>query len=400
MKKNIIILNRLDLSKYYRNKKFIFNKEKYRIFLFSKKERVIENNLNDFDEVYAFDINDTKKVLDILTILSQYYKFTGVIAFSETDILTAAKIREILKIDGLNYEDAVRFRNKCIMKDILMSNNKNIKVPKYKKINCINDVLTFYEEYKKIVLKPINGTGTYKTYIIDNYSKLINIVNEIKDEAYNYEVEEYIEGDLYTCDSIIVNGEVYFSNVMKYSESTAEIKRTYLYLSMIDDENLLSKINLFNKEVLETFGIEQGVFHHEIFVNNQKELTFCEIAARPGGGAIVPTIEEIYGINLYETVVQFEIEEELSQIHKSYKKKLGGFIMVYPQTGIISQINEPLDLKKNYVMKFFNAWIGKKIIKKVYSSDAIATFVSTADNSVDLERKLIEIGERFQIEYS
>lgn len=42
----------------------------------------------------------------------------------------------------------------------------------------------------------------------------------------------------------------------------------------------------------------------------------------------------------------------------------------------------------------------EKIIKKVYSSDAIATFVSTADNSVELERKLIEIGERFQIEYS
>lgn len=57
---------------------------------------------------------------------------------------------------------------------------------------------------------------------------------------------------------------------------------------MIDDDLLEKEIKTFNDGVLKALGLNNGVSHLELFVDKFGTITFCEVAARPGGATVIP----------------------------------------------------------------------------------------------------------------
>ena len=66
----------------------------------------------------------------------------------------------------------------------------------------------------------------------------------------------------------------------------------------IEDVQLKEKIRNFTIQVIKSMDCEDSCYHMEAFLNDNDELIFLEIGARPGGGGISKMYHTMYGIGL------------------------------------------------------------------------------------------------------
>jgi len=105
-------------------------------------------------------------------------------------------------------------------------------------------------------------------------------------------VEEYIEGEEYTFDTVCANGHILYENIAWYRPKPI-VGRNVEWISM-------QTVNLRNPErpelaggrelgrrVIETLGFRTGFTHMEWFLTPSGEAVFGEIGGRPPGGRSV-----------------------------------------------------------------------------------------------------------------
>lgn len=399
MKENILILNRMGYRHYCKNNDPIIDYSKYNVFVMTKKDRAKEFPETAYNELFSFDLNDDDYVLELAKQLHKKYPISYVLALSERNLLVAGKIRDYCNCAGMSYDEVLKYRNKCYMKKILYDNG--IKVPIFSKITSNEIAQNLFKKYKKVVIKPIFGMGSTNTYLIDSKEKLEIALNEIasKNSDYEiYEIEEFIEGDMYHLDSYIKNNQIQFCGIFKYLEKTIDYSASgYNASVMEDDQNIITLLNNFNQKVLNAFGLENGVAHHEIFLNNN-EVTFCEIAARPGGAGIVPAIEEVYSVNLFEASICMQLEQK-NPIVKP-KELFSGFVIFYPKEGIIKDITPSDIFNKDWIPLFrIYGKVGDNLINVKHSADMLASFIITGKSKRDLMNKVEWIRDNFNVIY-
>lgn len=398
MKETILILNRMDYWQYYNAEKSVIDYSKYDVVFITEKNKAKDIPSKDYLELISCDLNNEKHVLDIAKNLGEYYKFTKVLAFSERNLLLAAKIREILNISGMTYNEVLSFRNKYVMKQRLFKDG--INVPKFEEITSYNDALKFLKENNKIVIKPKLGMGSANTYIIKSISELHDCFLEIENNLIDYEMEQFINGDMYHCDSLVVNGQIKLCSINKYLTSTLSFKNSkFLASVMEDDSNLKCLINAFNSSVIQALNFKNGVTHHEIFVDEKKNITFCEIAARVGGVGVNRATQQAFQINLIQSSICTELNQKVVEIKES--GLLSGWLLLYPEReGVIKKINYEKILNKSWLPYYkVYAKVGDKINKAKYSSDGVAMFIVTGNSKHDLIKKINYLIEEFYIEY-
>lgn len=334
MKKNILLINRISYKKYYKDNLPIIDPNKYNLFIITSKERAHKIPYTDYVELYSCDISDEEHVLCIARLINERYKIDHLICIGERNLLQAAKLRDELGIPGMSYHHALYFRDKCLMKEKLKANG--IRVPDF--INTLNpDICSeFLPRHPKCVIKPKLGMGSAETYIIQAPDELRNVYSLIEGGQSNYEMEEFIEGTMYHCDSITENGDTKLCSISKYLNSTLDFSICNSLSSVIDDNPIItSKISAFNASVIAALDLKNGVSHHEVFVDNEGNVVFCEIAARAGGAGVIKTIEQSYGVNLLEAAISLELEQSSPPVNKFMQ--CHGWVIFYPKNGTVKK---------------------------------------------------------------
>ncbi|RNC97246.1 ATP-grasp domain-containing protein [Lysinibacillus halotolerans] len=334
-----------------------------------------------------------KKALE----LHEKYNFKYIIATSESDIERAAQLREYLNIDGQNVESAIAFRNKVVMKDILLK--AGIRVPKYKKVENPLDLVGFVKENGyPIILKPINGAGAEETFLIQNENSL---EDALKNTGFReFEVEEFIEGDVYHIDGIWDGNDFLFVVASKYINSLINFRDDSIIGSFILPEgNLSEQLIRYTKEVLIALPTNSTIgFHCELFLTPKKEIVLCEIASRVGGAKVVKMIESMYGFNLQEKTLHSQINKYFD-IQKTIKNKrnyeIVGFLLLLSREGFLVDIPRKLPSKKiiEYNLNLKN--------NRQYNSpkrviDSIASVVLYGDNEEEFLKEIKEIKNYFE----
>jgi hypothetical protein len=228
----------------------------------------------------------------------------------EDNVLVAAQVRQFFALAG-DYPDLVTlFRDKVLMKNHLSQAMKN-HVPKFEILDLerIEENTQDYYQYlvdnlgHKMVLKPTSAAGSFNVKIISSYRDLCDAIKIVKDENYQfqYEIDEYISGKMYQCDSLVYQGEVLYSGISELNCTNFEfVQGSPLAIYLVSDPDLYRKLYDFNQEVIKNFGFRNGSTHHEIFVSDQGEPIFLEIAARVPGGIGVPFHQANNEINLID----------------------------------------------------------------------------------------------------
>ncbi|MFV9511291.1 ATP-grasp domain-containing protein [Tepidibacillus sp. LV47] len=394
--KNILVLNRINYKHYLREGQPILNPAEYKVFFFTKKEKIYDIPKNHVAEIYAMDINNDEMLFEIANIVHKHNPINHVISLSERTMCIAGKLRDLFGCSGLSYEQTLKFRDKYIMKKALVGSGINL--PAFQIPTCIEDIVNFLNVYGSIILKPRLGMGSQNTYKLNNISEIIDVTSREGFHFEDYIMEEFIDGDMYHCDSIVQGNEVIVSSVSKYLNSTMSYQKECYLASVMDDSANSVAIKELNEKVIKTLGLDNGVTHLEVFRKKDGSIYFCEIAARIGGAGVVPSFKASYSISLIDAAICLEVGMDLPEIR--FTGDISGWIVFHSKKGIVRSVADASLFDKEWIKEFrINAKKGDFLSDSKFSSDSIASFIITGNNSKEVGERIEWIKQNFFIEY-
>ncbi|MCA9727399.1 MAG: ATP-grasp domain-containing protein [Candidatus Eisenbacteria bacterium] len=220
----------------------------------------------------------------------------------EPGVMLAAKLRAALGLPGLDEERTLAFRDKGRMKAKL--EEAGLAVPRHRRTRTERGVREATEEFGfPVVLKPIAGAGSLDTHRVDDAGELEHALRQLRhvDEV---SVEEYVDGEEYTFDTICYEGKILFQNISWYrpkpivARNVQWISPQTVGLRVIDGPDLASGRAL-GESVLQALEFDTGFTHMEWFRRPDGTAVFCEIGCRPPGARSVDVMNQVTERDLY-----------------------------------------------------------------------------------------------------
>ncbi|GJM22482.1 MAG: hypothetical protein DHS20C15_23970 [Planctomycetota bacterium] len=230
----------------------------------------------------------------VATVLDQLKKYGVTIDRVESPweptVELTAQLREALGVPGMGLEQATAFRDKEIMKQVL--DGAGLRTPHHHRCNTTDQMRAAAEDVGfPLIVKPIAGAGSADTYRVNDAAELDNVI-KLVGHVPEVSVEEFIEGEEFTFDTICANGEVLYYNIAWYrprpliARSLEWTSPQTMSLRDVDAPHLApGKALGFN--VLKALGFRDGYTHMEWFLTPRGEAVFGEIGARPPGARTV-----------------------------------------------------------------------------------------------------------------
>lgn len=204
----------------------------------------------------------------------------------EPGIMLAAQLREIFDVPGMRPDQARRFRDKEAMKKTL--DEAGIRTPRH---FAAASVAACWEAAEQvgfpIIIKPIDGAGSADTYRVNSQDELRAVLPRLRHVPL-VSVEEFVDGEEFTFDTITIGGQIAYYNLAWYrprpliARSNEWISPQVVALRDVEDKKLEGGIRM-GQEVLAALGFETGFTHMEWYRKANGEVVFGEIGARPPG---------------------------------------------------------------------------------------------------------------------
>lgn len=329
---------------------------------------VICSNL--YEDSPAFPYADACEVANVLDkeknleIAKRYMPDAVISDQSDIAVPTVAYLNEQLGLRGIGIEKANLFTDKSLQRQFCKEHG--ITVPDFRLCETLEDAMPMLEKYGKIVIKPIDSQSSRGVYTIESRQQLEEKYHDTISWSNRKKVflaEEYIDGDEFTIDGLVINGNHYplCISVKEMYPQNPNISRTqsYSYLSDKHDYNLLRATN---KQLVEAIGLPMGLTHSEYKAHGGK-FYLVEAGARGGGsnlsGKIVPFMSEI---DNYEYLIKEALGQEVDEDAVS---------------------NKEFSKDKYVVMRFFDFGEGK--IKSVEGLDFLRSHPMLLDYQLEIK---------------
>lgn len=261
------------------------------------------------------DFQDEDTVVRLVTAGVGSNRIDRVVCLWEPGVVLAARLREALGVPGMRVNQAASFRNKDLMKQRVIE--AGIRTAKHASARSIAQVRDAAREIGfPVIVKPIAGAGSMDTIRAASSDELEQALAKVRSyEEVN--VEEFIEGDEYTYDTICIDGRIAYENVCYYrpnplvARSTEWISPQTLALRDLSAPQVQAGIVL-GHEVLAAMGFQTGFTHMEWFHTPRNEVVFGEIAARPPGAQTVDLMNYVGDVDLFVGYAEAELKGTFS----------------------------------------------------------------------------------------
>jgi biotin carboxylase len=247
------------------------------------------------------------------------YPIDRIVGVDEFDVLTAAKAREHLQIEGMSGSFALRFRDKLRMRR--MARATGLPCPEFTETFNANEINVFLDSVPAPwIIKPrteVNAFGIKKCETKDEIWQTLNgfdARNTWRDHPSQFLIERFVEGRVFHVDSIIENGKVPACGVSRYGTTPLSVSRDggVFTTSIVPYKSAERReLERLNKQLLKAFEYKRGIAHAE-FLQCAKTGKFylLEIASRVGGAYIADVLEQACGFNLWREWAKLEIDDE------------------------------------------------------------------------------------------
>ena len=208
----------------------------------------------------------------------------------EPGVVLAARLREAMGVPGMTVARALPFRDKETMKQVLDA--AGVRTPRHSRARTADEARAAAERIGyPLIIKPIAGAGSADTYPIRDERELEDVLHKTRHVA-EVSVEEFIEGEELTFDTVCAHGEILFHNVAWYVPKPLTARLNPWISSqafVLRDTNVpdVVKGRELGRQVLTALGFESGFTHMEWFLTPDGEAVFGEIGARPPGARLV-----------------------------------------------------------------------------------------------------------------
>ncbi len=220
----------------------------------------------------------------------------------EPGVMLAAELRELLAVPGLDVARTLPFRDKERMKRMLDA--AGIRTPRHLEARTATECRAAAEQIGfPLVIKPIAGAGSADTWRVEDAAGLEAALARLRHVAV-VSVEEFIDGEEYTFDTITIGGRIAYYNVAWYRPRPL-VARTEEWISpqviALRDvgQPALSEGIAMGEAVIAALGFETGFTHMEWYRKADGEVVFGEIGARPPGAHQVDQMNYASDIDVY-----------------------------------------------------------------------------------------------------
>jgi len=233
-------------------------------------------------------------------------------SFGDVDVVTAileplqepiATARERLGIRGMDAADARRFRDKAHMKEVLRDND--LPCARHRLATSVDEAMAFAAEVLPLVAKPPAGAGARDTFRVDAPEELAQWMRASPPSpARPLLLEEFVQGDEFSFDSVSVGGRHVFHSINEYAPTPLEvmatpwIQWTVLCPRELDDPRF-QEIQSAGPRALDVLGMVTGMTHMEWFRREDGSIAISEVAARPPGAQFTSLISYAHDVDMY-----------------------------------------------------------------------------------------------------
>ncbi|MNP99815.1 argininosuccinate lyase [compost metagenome] len=327
------------ISNYFKGVDFLINLKKLgnRVFLVTSEKLRDKPWPHDYiDEIFYMEGQDMEWNLEHLLLgvgnLMKSTKVDAIVALDDYDVEKATYLRENLRIDGMGQTTGRYFRDKLAMR--MRAKSCGIPIPAFCSLFNDHDINTFADTVSAPwVLKPrseASAAGIIKVY--DKESLWMHI-NELGNNRFKYLLEQFKPGDVYHCDSLILDRKILFSITSKYLATPMEISQgggVFRSANIPYDSDDDKAIKAVNEQVLKGFGLKHGAAHTEfIKCKDDGQIYFLETSSRVGGAHLAEMIAEASDINLWKewATIEDALEKETKYTLPEVKKGYAGIVL-------------------------------------------------------------------------
>lgn len=214
------------------------------------------------------------KEIDRVECLAEYF------------VLLAAKLREAFGVPGLTVEQTIPFRDKEKMKQVLDAHG--IRTPRHVRATTAAEVWAAAERIGfPLIVKPIDGAGSANTYRVESKAELQRVVPRLQSLS-EVSVEEFVDGEEYTFDTLTCKGEILYHNIAWYrprplvARSNEWVSPQVIALRDVNAK-VLREGTAMGVAVIKALGFDSGFTHMEWYRKSDGEVVFGEIGGRPPG---------------------------------------------------------------------------------------------------------------------
>lgn len=261
---------------------------------------MVRENLSGYCQVDS--LFDEQATVDTVRRWAGTMSFDRVESLWEPAVLLAARLREAFGAAGMRHEQVLRFRDKDKMKQAVA--DAGLRAPRHQRAGNGDECFEAAEQVGfPICLKPLAGAGSENTFRVDSVKDLEAALAKAG-RGREYNVEEFVEAEEYTYDTICVDGRVVYENFSWYrprplvGRSVEWISPQTITLRDVDAPELDAGRTL-GRDVLKALGHDTGFTHMEWYRKSDGEAVFGEIAARPPGAHTVDTMNFACDIDLF-----------------------------------------------------------------------------------------------------
>ena len=228
----------------------------------------------------------------------------------------AAKLREAFAVPGMSIEQTEIFRDKETMKQAV--ERAGLRVPRHGRARNMQEAWAAVERVGyPAIIKPIDGAGSKDTYRCNDRDEFEQALQRTR-HVDEISVEEFIEGEELTYDTVCAGGEILFENVAWYKPKpmilaqNPWISMQNIVLRDLGQELPRPGVEL-GRGVMRALGFETGFTHMEWFRTPSGEAVFGEIGGRPPGARLVHAMNYSCDIDLFRGWAEATCYGRLSQ---------------------------------------------------------------------------------------
>ncbi len=239
---------------------------------------------------------------------------------SDLAVITVNYVAESLGLKSNSYADSLVCTNKYEMRKAFL--NGGVPVPKFVKVSTAPESLDGFAF--PLIVKPTDRSGSRGITKVECFEDVAAAVTAATEHSFEKMavIEEYIEGEEYSCECVSFEGRHHFlAFTKKYTTGAPHFIETGHRQPSDIPEEYQEKIKESIFKALDSLNIKYGASHSEFKLLENGEIRIIEIGARMGGDCIGSDLVELStGVDFVGAVVDIACGKapDLNPKHESH----------------------------------------------------------------------------------
>lgn len=341
------------------------------------------------DTVINADVFDHGAVEHHVRAVHAVQPVDRVAAVSERLLRPAAALRGLLGVPGPDLARTALFVDKAHMKRL--AQGAGIRCARGLVVRRSSELHEALERHGRVVVKPRASSGSQGVRMIADQQEARAWLLETWVPG-RYLVEEAVLAPMCHVDAVVQDGAVLAWDVSVYARDTLALRRgESLSSTTTDDATLRTRAGQLLQQVVRTWQVEASVLHLEAFCT-PGALTFCEVAARPGGAGVSAAFRATRGLDLDHAQLALHAGVDVERLRRDPVAPCAGWTVTYAaRSGRLAVLDDSA-VRDRAFARSCAAQVGGPVSASAYSGSGVITHVFAEDTARQV-RRLVEEAE-------